>query len=137
MSRLWFILLFIFSSCSELESYVEEIPHVSNDIDSMIILADEAILNLTNKKKKTERAQRKLNRKIIDAVRLRNHYKDSVDDLRSLRLINRDSVVYNYKIELVSIVDTVRVNVSDSICSVCIYKAEKKKRRFKLFKKKK
>tara|TARA_R110000751_G_scaffold262515_1_gene361788 strand:+ start:325 stop:675 length:351 start_codon:yes stop_codon:yes gene_type:complete len=116
---------------------VEEIPHVSNDIDSMIILADEAILNLTNKKKKTERAQRKLNRKIVDAVRLRNHYKDSVDDLRSLRLINRDSVVYNYKIELVSIVDTVRVNVSDSICSVCIYKAEKKKRRFKLFKKKK
>ena len=137
MSRLWFILLFIFSSCSELESYVEEIPHVSNDIDSMIILADEAILNLTNKKKKTERAQRKLNRKIIDAVRLRNHYKDSVDDLRSLRLINRDSVVYNYKIELITIVDTVRVHVSDSICSVCIYKAEKKKRRFKLFKKKK
>lgn len=137
MIRIWFILLFIFSSCSELESYVEEIPHVTNDIDSMIILADEAILHLTNKKKKTERAQRKLNRKIIDAVRLRDHYKDSVDDLRSLRLINRDSVVYNYKIELVTIVDTVRVHVSDSICSVCIYKAEKKKRRFNIFKKKK
>ena len=137
MSRLWFILLFIFSSCSELEEYVEEIPHVSKDIDSMIILADEAILNLTNKKKKTERAQRKLNKKIVDAIRLRNHYKDSVDDLRSLRLINRDSVVYNYKIELITIVDTVRVHVSDSICSVCIYKAEKKKRRFKLFKKNK
>ena len=137
MSRLWFILLFIFSSCSELESYVEEIPHVSNDIDSMIILADEAILNLTNKKKKTERAQRKLNRKIIDAVRLRDHYKDSVDDLRSLRLINRDSVVYNYNIELVTITDTVRVHISDSICSVCIHNSQKKKRRFKLFKKKK
>ena len=137
MSRLWFILLFIFSSCSPLEQPAEEIPDVTNDIDSMIILADQAILKLNNKKKKTQRAQRRLNKKIVDAVRLRDHYKDSVDDLRSLRLINRDSVVYNYNIELLTITDTVRVHISDSICSVCIHKAEKKKNRFKLFKKRK
>ena len=126
MIRLCFILLFILSSCSESERPVVETKVViNNDLDSLIILADEAIDNLDKKKKATQNAQLRLNKRLSDVARLRDYYKDSVDDLRSLRLINRDSVVYDYRIEVCEIVDSVRVYIPDSICKVCTHKKEK------------
>ena len=137
MIRLCFILLFILSSCLESEKPLAETKVViNNDLDSLIQLADEAIENLDEKKRATENAQLRLNKRLSDVVRLRDYYKDSIDDLRSLRLINRDSVVYDYRIEVCEIVDSVRVNVyiPDSICRVCTHKKEKSF--FNIFKKK-
>jgi len=131
-----YILLLILFSCSGLEKPVEETKVViNNDLDSLITLADEAIENLNNKKEQTQNAQLKLNRRLLDVVRLRDHYKDSIDDLRSLRLVNRDSVIYDYRIEICEIVDSVKVLIPDSICPVCI--SRKEKSIFNIFKKKK
>jgi hypothetical protein len=118
---------------------VEEIKVVNNNIDSLMVLADAAIINLKEKKKQSQLVQNKLNQKVLDIIYVRNHFKDSIDELRNLRLIDRDSVIYNYNIELITIVDTVRVSISDSICSVCIDKIEKRKRKsiFNIFKKNK
>jgi len=136
MNKLCYILFFIFLSCSGLETPMQEQKVVVNkDLDSLIILADEAIEELNRKNKEREEAQIKLNRRLSNVVRVREHYKDSLDDLRSLKLINRDSIVYDYKIEICEITDTVKVLIPDSICSVCTHKKEKSF--FNIFKKKK
>ena len=126
MKRICYTLLLILFSCSGLERPVEETKVViNNDLDSLIRLADEAIDNLNNKKEQTKNAQLKLNKRLLDIARLRDHYKDSINDLRSLRLINRDSVIYDYRIETHEIVDSVKVLIPDSICPVCIHKKER------------
>ena len=128
--------MLILFSCSGLEKPVEETKVViNNDLDSLIILADEAIEDLNNKKEQTKNAQLKLNKRLLDVIRLRDHYKDSINDLKSMRLINRDSVIYDYKIEVCEIVDSIRVLIPDSICPVCIHKKEKSI--FNIFKKNK
>lgn len=135
MNKICFILLFIFFSCSYSEKPVEEVRVVINeDLDSLIVLADEAINNLNKKKQETYNAQSKLNRRLLDVARVREQYKDSLDNLKSLKLINRDSVVYDYRIEICEIVDTVKVNIPDSICPVCVHKKERSF--FNIFKKK-
>tara|TARA_R100001530_G_scaffold92578_1_gene64262 strand:+ start:296 stop:721 length:426 start_codon:yes stop_codon:yes gene_type:complete len=134
--RICYALLFILFSCSGLEKPVEETKVViNNDLDSLIRLADEAIDNLNNKKEQTKNAQLKLNKRLLDIARLKDRYKDSIGDLRSLRLINRDSIIYDYKIEVCEIVDSVKVLIPDSICPVCIHKKEKSF--FNIFKKNK
>jgi len=136
MNKLCYILFFIFFSCSGLETPVQEKKVViNNDLDSLITLADEAIENLNKKNKEREEAQIKLNRRLSNIARVREQYKDSLDNLRSLKLISRDSVVYDYKIEICEITDTVKVLIPDSICPVCIHKKEKSF--FNIFKKKK
>jgi hypothetical protein len=126
VKRICYTLLLILFSCSGLERPVEETKVViNNDLDSLIRLADEAIDNLNNKKEQTKNAQLKLNKRLLDIARLRDHYKDSINDLRSLRLINRDSVIYDYRIETHEIVDSVKVLIPDSICPVCIHKKER------------
>jgi ribosomal protein L4 len=128
--------LLILFSCSGLEKPAEETKVViNNDLDSLIMLADETIEDLNNKKEQTKNAQSKLNKRLLDVARLRDRYKDSVNDLRSLRLINRDSVIYDYRIEVCEIVDSVKVLIPDSICPVCVHKKEKSI--FNIFKKNK
>jgi rubrerythrin len=123
-------------SCSGLETPVQEKKvFMNNDLDSLITLADEAIENLNKKNKEREEAQVKLNRRLSNIARVREQYKDSLDNLKSLKLISRDSVVYDYKIEICEITDTVKVLIPDSICPVCIHKKEKSF--FNIFKKKK
>ena len=136
MKKICYTLLLVLFSCSGLENPVEETKIViNNDLDSLIMLADEAIEDLNNKKEQTKNAQSKLNKRLLDVARLRDRYKDSINDLRSLRLINRDSVIYDYKIEVCEIVDSVRVLIPDSICPVCTHKKEKSI--FNIFKKNK
>jgi len=133
--KICYTLLFILFSCSGLEKpAVETKVLINNELDSLIILADKAIDNLNNKKKETQNAQLSLNKRLLDVARLRDRYKDSIDDLKSLRLINRDSVVYDYKIEVFEIVDSVKVLIPDSICPVCVHKKERSI--FNIFKKK-
>jgi len=136
VKKICYTLLLVLFSCSGLENPVEETKIViNNDLDSLIMLADEAIEDLNNKKEQTKNAQSKLNKRLLDVVRLRDRYKDSINDLRSMRLINRDSVIYDYKIEVCEIVDSVRVLIPDSICPVCTHKKEKSI--FNIFKKNK
>ena len=136
MRRICYTLLFILFSCSGLEKPVEETKVIiNNDLDSLIRLADEAIDNLNNKKEQTKNAQLKLNKRLLDIARLKDRYKDSIGDLRSLRLINRDSVIYDYRIEVCEIVDSVKILIPDSICPVCTNKKEKSF--FNIFKKNK
>jgi len=134
--KICYTLLFILLSCSGLERPVEETKVVvNNDLDSLIRLADEAIDNLNNRKEQTKEAQLKLNKRLLDIARLKDHYKDSIGDLRSLKLINRDSVIYDYRIETHEIVDSVEitVHIPDSICPVCTRKKERSI--FNIFKK--
>ena len=136
MKKICYTLLFILLSCSGLERPVEETKVViNNDLDSLIRLADEAIDNLNNRKEQTKEARLKLNKRLLDIARLKDHYKDSIGDLRSLKLINRDSVIYDYRIETHEIVDSVEitVHIPDSICPVCTRKKERSI--FNIFKK--
>ena len=137
MRKLCYTLLFILLSCSGLEKPVEE-PRVviSNDLDSLIRLADQAIDNLNNRKEQTKEAQLKLNKRLLDIAHLKDRYKDSIGDLRSLKLINRDSIIYDYRIETHEVVDSVEitVHIPDSICPVCTRKKERSL--FNIFKKK-
>jgi len=136
VKRICYTLLLILFSCSGLEKPVEETKVVTNnDLDSLITLADEAIKNLNNKKEQTKHAQLELNRRLLDVARLRGRYRDSIDDLKSLRLINRDSIIYDYRIEICEVVDSIKVLIPDSICPVCIHKKEKSI--FNIFKKNK
>ena len=138
MRKICYTLLFILLSCSGLERPVEETKVViNNDLDSLIRLADEAIDNLNNRKEQTKEAQLKLNKRLLDIARLKDHYKDSIGDLRSLKLINRDSIIYDYRIETHEVVDSVEitVHIPDSICPVCTRKKERSL--FNIFKKSK
>jgi hypothetical protein len=136
MNKLFLILLFILSSCCGLNKNVEPISETNNNIDSMMILADDAIIHLKHKKESHQNVQDKLNQKVLDIIYVRNFYKDSIDNLKSLKLVNRDSIIYNYNTELITIIDTIRVTISDSICPVCMNKINKRKSLFKIFKKK-
>jgi hypothetical protein len=136
--KLCYTLLFILLSCSGSERPVGETKvAISNDLDSLIRLADEAIDNLNNRKEQTKEAQLKLNKRLLAISRLKDRYKDSIGDLRSLKLINRDSIIYDYRIETHKVVDSVEITVyiPDSICPVCIRKKERSI--FDIFKKNK
>ena len=136
MRKLCYTLLFILLSCSGSEKPVGETKVViNNDLDSLIILADEAIENLNNKKEQTKSAQLKLNKRLLAISRLKDRYKDSIGGLTSLKLINRDSVIYDYRVETHKIVDSVEITVyiPDSICPVCTHKKERSI--FNIFKK--
>lgn len=137
MKKICFTLLFILLSCSGSDAPVGE-PKVviGKDLDSLIRLADEAIDNLNNRKEQTKEAQLKLNKRLLAISRLKDRYKDSIGDLTALKLINRDSVIYDYRVEMHEVVDTVEitVHIPDSICPVCTRRKEKSI--FNIFKKK-
>jgi hypothetical protein len=136
--KLCYTLLFILLSCSGSERPVGETKvAINSDLDSLIRLADQAIDNLNNRKEQTKEAQLKLNKRLLDIARLKDRYKDSIGDLRSLKLINRDSIIYDYRIETHKVVDSVEITVyiPDSICPVCIRKKERSI--FDIFKKNK
>jgi len=108
---------------------------IGNDLDSLIRLADDAINNLNNRKEQTKQAQLNLNKRLLAISRLKDRYRDSIGNLTSLKLINRDSVIYDYKIETYEVVDSVEitVHIPDSICPVCTRKKERSI--FNIFKK--
>ncbi len=49
---------------------------------------------------------------------------------RNTLKMGEDSVEYNYKIVLQTIIDTVRLTVTDSVCGVCLTKQNKKDNRW-------
>ena len=121
MNKLCFILLFTLSSCLSSEKPVEEIKSSSNNLDSLFKSADMAVLQIINNKEEKTLLEQDLWRKQRDITLLNNKvdaYHDSMFEMSELRM-GDDSVQYNYKIVLKTIIDTVRISITDTICSVC------------------
>ncbi len=95
----------------------------SIDLDS---LADATIKQVHKEKKQKVLLEQDLWRKKRDIKKIEKKYTDSIYELNNLKLISTDSIVYDYKIVVTQVVDSVRVSVSDSLCKVCLAKKKKK-----------
>jgi len=105
------------------------------NVDSLFLAADGAVELVTNNKKAKVLLEQDLWRKKRDIKNITKIYSDSIWNLSNMYELNTlkldsDSVQYNYKIVLREIVDTVRVNVIDTICAVCSAKQNKKDNRW-------
>jgi len=130
---IYFLFLFTFLSCLESDVYLEEAGLVNKDLDCMLESADSAIIKLQQKRDNHESLLDRIERQKRSNSRLHSYYSDSINTLTELNLINRDSVMYEYEIEIIEVVDTVEVHIADSVCPVCV----KRSNRFRIFKKKK
>ena len=54
-----------------------------------------------------------------DIKEIEKKFNESVYELNNLKLISEDSLVFDYKIVVKEIVDSVRITVSDSLCVNC------------------
>tara|TARA_R100001443_G_scaffold112156_1_gene125492 strand:- start:995 stop:1420 length:426 start_codon:yes stop_codon:yes gene_type:complete len=123
MTRCVLILLFLVSSCSQPETLPDMDDATSIDLDS---LADATIKQVHKEKKQKVLLEQDLWRKKRDIKKIEKKYTDSIYELNNLKLISTDSIVYDYKIVVTQVVDSVRVSVSDSLCKVCLAKKKKK-----------
>jgi rubrerythrin len=135
MSSVWkhIMFLFLLASCSGSNTYVEETPLISKDLHCVIQSADSALLVLEQRRKTQISLLDRIEKQRIKNKRIESYYNDSINSLTELNLINRDTILYEYEVEIIEVVDTVEVHIADSVCPVCI----KRKNRFKIFKKKK
>ena len=123
MTRFVIILLFLYTSCSQPEALPEMDNTTNIDLDS---LADATIKQIHKEKKQKVLLEQDLWRKKRDIKKIEKKYTDSIYELNNLKLISTDSIVYDYKIVVTQVVDSVRVSVSDSLCKVCLARQEKK-----------
>tara|TARA_R100001510_G_C7523604_1_gene118062 strand:- start:19 stop:444 length:426 start_codon:yes stop_codon:yes gene_type:complete len=123
MTRFVIILLFLYSSCSQPEALPQMDNTTNIDLDS---LADATIKQVHKEKKQKVLLEQDLWRKKRDIKKIEKKYTDSIYELNNLKLISTDSIVYDYKIVVTQVVDSVRVSVSDSLCKVCLARQEKK-----------
>tara|TARA_R100000479_G_C6292738_1_gene167240 strand:+ start:176 stop:601 length:426 start_codon:yes stop_codon:yes gene_type:complete len=124
MTRLVIILLFLYSSCSQPEALPQMDNTTNIDLDS---LAEATIKQVHKEKKQKVLLEQDLWRKKRDIKKIEKKYTDSIYELNNLKLISTDSIVYDYKIVVTQVVDSVRVSVSDSLCKVCLARQEKNK----------
>ena len=137
MNRLWIILLVTLYSCSQPETLPEQEEFKIINVDS---LANVTIQQVNNQKKQKILLEQDLWRKKRDIKEIEKKFNESVYELNNLKLISEDSLVFDYKIVVKEIVDTVRFTVSDSLCVVCREKQKQKEntlvsKAFKWFKK--
>lgn len=129
-----FLLLFL-SACFTDNKHKEELQSFDINVDSLFLAADSAVELVTNNKKAKVLLEQDLWRKKRDIKNITKIYSDSIWNLSNMYELNTlkldsDSVQYNYKIVLREIVDTVRINVIDTICAVCSAKQNKKDNRW-------
>ena len=130
-----FILLLTLTSCLSSEKQLEKIIVHSTDVDSLFLSADNAVKNIINTREEKVLLEQDLWRKKRDIKQIHKTYSDSIWNLsnmyeRNTLKISKDSVPYNYKIILQTIIDTVRMTVTDSVCGVCLSKQNKKDNRW-------
>ena len=130
-----FILLLTLTSCLSSEKQLEKIIVHSTDVDSLFLSADNAVKNIINTREEKVLLEQDLWRKKRDIKQIHKTYSDSIWNLsnmyeRNTLKIGDDSVVYNYKIFLQTLIDTVRMTVTDSVCGVCLSKQNKKDNRW-------
>lgn len=135
MKKTYYILLLILFSCSPLEEPTEEIESFETNLDSLFRSADAAVEQVNYRKEHTVLLEQDLWRKKRDIKVIKKTYTDSMWNLsamyeRSTMRMGEDSVRYKYKIVLQTIVDTVRLTVTDSVCGVCLTKKNKKDNRW-------
>ena len=131
----FFILLLILSSCVSSEENVEEIKPFDSNTDSLFQSADATVKLIINNREQKVLLEQDLWRKKRDIKNITKIYSDSIWNLSNMYesnalKIGEDSVVYNYKIVLREIIDTVRLTVTDTICDVCLTKQNKKDNRW-------
>ena len=127
-----YILLLILSSCCSLEEPVEEIKSFNTNLDSLFNSADQAVEQVNSRKEQKTLLEQDLWRKKRDIKNLHikvDAYHDSMFEMSELRM-GDDSVQYNYKIVLQTIIDTVRISITDTICMVCETKQNKRDNRW-------
>ena len=129
------VLLLFLSACFTDNKHKEELQSFDINVDSLFLAADSAVELVTNNKKAKVLLEQDLWRKKRDIKNITKIYSDSIWNLSNMYELNTlkldsDSVQYNYKIVLREIVDTVRVNVIDTICAVCSAKQNKKDNRW-------
>lgn len=116
MIRLVFILLLALFSCSQPEELPTEVKPSNINVDS---LANATIELVNEQKKEKVLLEQDLWRKKRDIKKIEKKFNESMYELNSLKLISEDSLVFDYKIVVKQIVDTVRFTVSDSLCINC------------------
>ena len=131
----FFILLLILSSCVSSEENVEEIKPFDSNTDSLFQSADATVKLIINNREQKVLLEQDLWRKKRDIKNITKIYSDSIWNLSNMYesnalKIGEDSVVYNYKIVLREIIDTVRLTITDTICDVCLTKQNKKDNRW-------
>lgn len=123
MIKFEYILLVTVLSCSQPEKLPEQENFNVINVDS---LADVTIEQVNKQKKQKILLEQDLWRKKRDIKKIEKKYTDSIYELNNLKLISTDSIVYDYKIVVTQVVDSVRIAVSDSLCKVCLARQEKK-----------
>ena len=127
----WLILLLILSSCCSSEKPVEEIKPIDNNLDSLFKSADKVIEEINSRKKQKVLLEQELWRKDRDIKAIKKTYTDSVWNIsdryeRSTMRMGDDSCQYQYKIVMQTIVDTVRITFTDTLCAICSTKQNKR-----------
>jgi hypothetical protein len=130
-----FILLLILSSCFSSEEPVEEIKSFNTNLDSLFNSADKTVEQVNSRKEQKVLLEQDLWRKNRDIKAIKKTYSDSIWNLsnmyeRTTMRMGDDSCQYQYKIVLQTIIDTVRLTLTDTICSVCETKQNKRDNRW-------
>ena len=127
----WFILSCILFSCLPSEKPVEEIKSFDTNLDSIFRSADRVVEKINSRKEQKVLLEQELWRKDRDIKVIKKTYTDSMWNMsdryeRSTMRMGEDSVVYNYKIVMQTIVDTVRITFTDTVCAICLTKKNKR-----------
>tara|TARA_R110000851_G_C12990654_1_gene557266 strand:+ start:610 stop:1053 length:444 start_codon:yes stop_codon:yes gene_type:complete len=130
-----FILLLILFSCVSSEENEEEIKTFDSNTDSLFKSADATVKLIMNNREQKVLLEQDLWRKKRDIKKITKIYSDSIWNLSNMYELNtlkmdKDSMVYNYKIVLREIIDTVRLTITDTVCDVCLTKQNKKDNRW-------
>ena len=130
-----FILLLILFSCVSSEEKVEEIKTFDSNTDSLFKSADATVKLIMNNREQKVLLEQDLWRKKRDIKKITKIYSDSIWNLSNMYELNtlkmdKDSMIYNYKIVLREIIDTVRLTITDTVCDVCLTKQNKKDNRW-------
>lgn len=125
-----FVIIMLLFSCTEpeqLPALGNPLPALGNPVKiNLDSLADATIEQVNKQKKQKVLLEQDLWRKKRDIKEIEKKFNESVYELNNLKLISEDSLVFDYKIVVKEIVDSVRITVSDSLCVNC--RAEQKKK---------
>ena len=130
-----FTLLLLLSSCFSSDKPIEKLDPIDFNVDSLFKSANDVVDLIINNREEKVLLEQDLWRKNRDIKNIKKIYSDSLWNLsnmyeRNTLKMGEDSVVYNYKIVLQTIIDTVRLTVTDSVCGVCLTKQNKKDNRW-------
>jgi hypothetical protein len=114
---------------------VEEIEPFETNLDSLFRSADRVVEEMNYRKEQKVLLEQELWRKNRDIKAIKKTYTDSIWNIsdryeRTTMRMGDDSCQYEYKIVMQTIVDTVRITFTDTICSVCETKQNKRDNRW-------